>query len=137
LAPLIPNVISGNVTVGWVTSGATTSFTATGAIVPLAIADTQRSKALPNTPTLIELGYKNLDLPAWMGLLGPKGLSPEIVRVLNGHMNEILKMPDIQARMTTMGIDAVGGNASVLARQILDDDARCGKVVQEFGIKAE
>jgi hypothetical protein len=36
-----------------------------------------------------------------------------------------------------MGIDAVGGDASVLAKQILDDDLRYGKVVQEFGIKAE
>jgi tripartite-type tricarboxylate transporter receptor subunit TctC len=137
VAPLIPDVISGNVTVGWVTPGAVASFNATGKIVPLAIADTQRSKALPNTPTLIELGYKNLDVPAWMGLLGPKGLSPDIVRVLNGHMNEILKMSDIQARMATMGIDSVGGDAGVLAKQILDDDARYGKVVQEFGIKAE
>jgi tripartite-type tricarboxylate transporter receptor subunit TctC len=137
VAPLIPDVISGNVTVGWVTPGAVASFNATGKIVPLAIADTQRSKALPNTPTLIELGYKNLDVPAWMGLLGPKGLSPDIVRVLNGHMNEILKMPDIQVRMANMGIDAVGGDASVLAKQILDDDLRYGKVVQEFGIKAE
>jgi tripartite-type tricarboxylate transporter receptor subunit TctC len=137
VAPLIPDVMSGNVTVGWVTPGAVASFNATGKIVPLAIADTQRSKALPNTPTLIELGYKNLDVPAWMGLLGPKGLSPDIVRVLNGHMNEILKMPDIQARMATMGIDGVGGDASVLTKQILDDDARYGKVVQEFGIKAE
>ena len=80
VAPLIPDVISGNVTVGWVTPGAVASFNATGKIVPLPIADSQRSKSLPNTPTLIELGYKNLDVPAWMGLLGPKGLSPDIAR---------------------------------------------------------
>ena len=80
VAPLIPDVISGNVTVGWVTPGAVASFNATGKIVPLAIADSLRSKSLPNTPTLIELGYKNLDVPAWMGLLGPKGLSPDIAR---------------------------------------------------------
>jgi tripartite-type tricarboxylate transporter receptor subunit TctC len=137
VAPLIPDVISGNVTVGWVTPGAVASFNATGKIVPLAIADTQRSKALPNTPTLIELGYKNLDVPAWMGLVAPKGVSSEIVRVMNGHMNDILKMPDIQARMTTMGIDSVGGDPAVLAKQIMEDDIRYGKVVQEFGIKAE
>jgi tripartite-type tricarboxylate transporter receptor subunit TctC len=137
VAPIIPDVLGGTVAVGWVTPGAVASFTATGKVVPLAIADTQRSKALPNTPTLIEMGYKNLDVPAWMGLLGPKGLSPDIVRTLNGHLNEILKMPDIQARMSTMGIDAVGGDAGVLAKQISGDDARYGKVVQEFGIKAE
>ena len=72
-----------------------------------------------------------------MGLLGPKGLPADIVRTLNAHFNEILKMPDVMQRMATLGIEPVGGEPAVLAKQIADDDARFGKLVKEFGITAE
>ena len=72
-----------------------------------------------------------------MGLLGPKGLPPEIVRTLNAHFNEILKMPDVAAKMTALGIEPIGGEPGVLAKQIADDNERFGKLVKEFGITAE
>jgi tripartite-type tricarboxylate transporter receptor subunit TctC len=72
-----------------------------------------------------------------MGLLGPKGLPPEITARLNGLMNEILKMPDVVQKMNALGIEPVGGEPAVLARQIATDDARFGKLVKDFGIQAD
>jgi tripartite-type tricarboxylate transporter receptor subunit TctC len=92
---------------------------------------------MPTVPTLIELGYKDLDVSAWMGLLGPKGLPPEVVRTLNQHFNEVLKMPDVMARMASLGIEPIGGEPAVLAKQIAGDDELFGRLVKEFGIKAE
>lgn len=92
---------------------------------------------MPAVPTLIELGYKDVDVSAWMGLLGPKGMPAELVQALNRHFNEVLKMPDVQARMAALGIEPIGGAPSVLAQQIADDDQRFGKLVKEFGIRAE
>ncbi len=137
VAPLVVDAAGGQVTMGWVTPGAVANFITTGKLVPLAIADAKRSPSVPNVPTMIELGYKNLEVTAWMGLLGPKGLSPDIVRVMNGHMNEIIKMPDVKARMETMGIEGIGGAPSVLAKQISDDDNFFGRMIKEFNIKAE
>jgi tripartite-type tricarboxylate transporter receptor subunit TctC len=137
VAPVVTDTLGGHVAIGWITPGAVGQHLQTGKLVPLAVAETRRTKLLPEVPTLIELGYRELDVSAWMGLLGPKGLPPEVVRSLNAHFNEILKMPDVQQRMAQLGIEAVGGEPEVLARQIGADHSRFGRLVQEFGIKAE
>jgi tripartite-type tricarboxylate transporter receptor subunit TctC len=123
--------------VGWITPGAVAGHIASGKLVALAVAERQRTKLMPAVPTLIELGYKDVDVSAWMGLLGPKGMPVELVQALNRHFNEVLKMPDVQARMAALGIEPIGGAPSVLAQQIADDDQRFGKLVKEFGIRAE
>ncbi len=137
VAPVVTDTLGGHVSIGWITPGAVGQHLQTGRMVALAVAETQRTKLMPTVPTLIELGYGELDVSAWMGLLGPKGLSADIVRMLNGHFNEILKMPDVQARMAALGIEPIGGEPSVLARQIAGDNSRFGKLVKEFGITAE
>ena len=137
VAPVVTDTIGGQVNIGWITPGAVGQQIQAGKLVPLAVAEKQRTKLMPNVPTLIELGYKELEVSAWMGLLGPKGLPPEIVKTLNTHMNEILKMPDVQARMASLGIEPVGGDPAVLAAQIKSDNERFGKLVKEFGIRAD
>jgi tripartite-type tricarboxylate transporter receptor subunit TctC len=137
VAPVVTDTLGGHVAIGWITPGAVGQHVQSGKMVPLAVAERQRTKLMPNVPTLIELGYAELDVSAWMGLLGPKGLPADIVRTLNGHFNDILKMPDVQARMAALGIEPIGGEPAVLAQQIATDNGRFGKLVKEFGITAE
>lgn len=137
VAPIVNDALGGHINIGWVTPAAVMAHLQAGKLLPLAVAERQRFKLLKDVPTLIELGYKDVDVSAWMGLLGPKGLPPEITTKLNGLMNEILKMPDVIAKMNALGIEPVGGDASVLAKQIATDDARFGKLVKDFGIQAD
>jgi tripartite-type tricarboxylate transporter receptor subunit TctC len=44
-------------------------------------------------PTLAEQGVKDVEVSAWQGLFGPKGMKPETVKLLNTHLNEILRCP--------------------------------------------
>lgn len=137
VAPVVNDTLGGHVSVGWITPGAVAGHIAAGKLVPLAVAERHRTKLMPNVPTFLELGYRDMDVSAWMGLLGPKAMPAEVVQTLNRHVNEILKMPDVQARMAALGIEPVGGEPAVLARQIADDDQRFGKLVREFGIRAD
>ncbi|PBI83401.1 Tripartite tricarboxylate transporter family receptor [Variovorax boronicumulans] len=137
VAPVVNDTLGGHVSVGWITPGAVAGHIAAGKLVPLAVAERQRTKLMPNVPTFLELGYRDMDVSAWMGLLGPKAMPAEVVQTLNRHVNEILKMPDVQARMAALGIEPVGGEPAVLARQIADDDQRFGRLVREFGIRAD
>jgi tripartite-type tricarboxylate transporter receptor subunit TctC len=137
VAPIVVDALGGHVSVGWITPGAVGQHVTSGKLVPLAVAERTRTKLMPNVPTFIELGYKDMDVSAWMGLVGPRGLPEAIVKSLNAHMNEVLKMPDVIARMNTLGIEAIGGEPAVLAKQIAGDDSRFGKLVNEFGIKSE
>ncbi len=137
VAPVVNDTLGGHVSVGWITPGAVAGHIAAGKLVPLAVAERQRTKLMPSVPTFLELGYRDMDVSAWMGLLGPKAMPAEVVQTLNRHFNEILKMPDVQARMAALGIEPVGGAPAVLAQQISDDDQRFGKLVREFGIRAD
>jgi tripartite-type tricarboxylate transporter receptor subunit TctC len=137
VAPVVTDALGGHVSIGWITPGAVGQHVSSGKLIPLATGEKARTKLMPTVPTLIELGYKDLDVSAWMGLLGPKGLPPEVVRTLNQHFNEVLKMPDVMARMASLGIEPIGGEPAVLARQIAGDDELFGRLIKEFGIKAE
>ncbi len=137
VAPVVNDALGGHVSIGWVTPAAVSAHLQAGKLIPLAIADRQRSTLLPKVPTLVELGYKDVEVSAWMGLLGPRDLPAPLVARLNGLMNEILKMPDVVAKMNALGVEPVGGEPAVLAKQIAADDERFGRLVKEFGITAE
>ncbi|MGN5476494.1 Bug family tripartite tricarboxylate transporter substrate binding protein [Cupriavidus basilensis] len=137
LAPAIVDVLGGQVPVTFVTYGAVAQYVGNGTLVPIAVADQKRSPFAPNVPTLAEQGYKDVEIGAWQALLGPKGMSPELVRTLNGHVNEILKMPDVVARMATIAVTPSGGEPAVLQKLLASDTARYTKIVKEFGIQAD
>lgn len=136
-APLIADVLGNHVPLGWTTPGVVVNHIKEGKLVPLALAEPKRSKLLPEVPTFSELGYKDAQMSAWQGLMGPKGLPAEIVHTLNKQMNEIIRLPDVQAKLSAMGIETVGGTPDAFAKQIADDEQRFGGLIREFGIKAD
>lgn len=137
VAPAIVDVLGGQVPMSYSTYGSFQQYVTTGALVPLAVADLKRSPFAPNVPTLAELGYKDVEIGAWQALLGPKGMPPELVRTLNGHINEILKMPDVVSRMATIAVTPASGEPAALQKLIATDTARYTKLVKEFGIQAD
>ncbi|MBF6988114.1 MULTISPECIES: Bug family tripartite tricarboxylate transporter substrate binding protein [Cupriavidus] len=137
LAPAIVDVIGGQVPVTYVTYGAVAQYVGNGSLVPLAVADLKRSPFAPNVPTLAELGYKDVEIGAWQALLGPKNMPADVVRTLNTHVNDILKMPDVVSRMATIAVTPAGGEPAALSKLIAADTTRYTKIVKEFGIQAD
>ncbi|MFJ4293308.1 Bug family tripartite tricarboxylate transporter substrate binding protein [Cupriavidus sp. NPDC089707] len=137
LAPAIVDVIGGQVPVTYVTYGAVAQYVGNGSLVPLAVADLKRSPFAPSVPTLAELGYKDVEIGAWQALLGPKNMPADVVRTLNTHINEILKMPDVVSRMATIAVTPAGGEPAALSKLIAADTTRYTKIVKEFGIQAD
>lgn len=135
--PAITDLVGGHIHMMYTTLGPVAPHIASGKLRNLAVADPQRSPLAPDVPTLAELGFRDAEMGAWQGFMGPKGLPADIVARLNGHFNEILKMPDVQARMTQLALVPVGGEPSVLRNRVAADFERYGKVIKEFGIQAE
>jgi tripartite-type tricarboxylate transporter receptor subunit TctC len=121
----------------YTTLGPVAPHIAAGKMKNIAVADPKRSPLAPDVPTLAESGVKDADVGAWQGFMAPKGVSPAIVKTLNGHLNEILKMPDVQQRMTTLALVPVGGEPEVLRERLSADYARYAKIIKEFGIQAD
>jgi tripartite-type tricarboxylate transporter receptor subunit TctC len=137
VAPALNDVMGGHVPLTYITLGPVIPYLSTGKMVVLAIADHQRSPLAPNVPTFQELGIKDVEVTAWHGLFGPKGMPADIVKTLNGHFNEILKMPDVIARMATFGSLPLGGAPETLAKTNASDFQRFGRIVKELGIQAD
>ena len=137
VAPALNDVMGGHVPLTYITLGPVIPYLSTGKMVVVAIADRQRSPLAPNVPTFQELGIKDVEVTAWHGLFGPKGMPPEIVKTLNGHFNEILKMPDVISRMATFGSLPLGGAPETLAKTNASDFQRFGRIVKELGIQAD
>jgi tripartite-type tricarboxylate transporter receptor subunit TctC len=137
VAPAVNDVLGGHVPLTYITLGPVDPYLPNGKMVVLAVADKKRSPLAPNVPTFQELGIKDVEVTAWHGLFGPKGMSPETVKMLNGHFNEILKMPDVVSRMATLGALSLGGSPDVLAKTNAADFERFGRIIKELGIQAD
>ena len=135
--PVVTDLVGGHLAFAYSTLGPMMQHVASGKVVNLAIADAKRSTLSPDVPTLAESGVKDADITAWIGVMGPKGMPASVVSALNAAMNDILKAPDVQQRLRTMGTIATGGDSSVLARVHAGDNAKYGKVIQDLKIKAE
>jgi tripartite-type tricarboxylate transporter receptor subunit TctC len=136
-APAVTDLIGGHIPFMYTTLGPVAQQISLGKLVNLGVADQKRSPLAPNVPTLIELGYKDVDVGAWQGIMGPKGMPDAVVKTLNGHLNDIIKMPDVVARMTAIYTIPTGGDGSVLGKVNAFDHNRYAKVIKEFGIQAD
>ena len=137
VAPAVNDVAAGHVGLAYVTLGPVAQYIQAGKLRALAVTDPKRSPLLPDVPSLAELGYRDIAAGAWNGFFAPKGTPAAVVQTLNTHLNEILRMPEVAAKMATFGAVPVGGSPQVLADVNAADYERLGKVIRELGITAE
>lgn len=137
IAPAVTDILGEHIELMWTTPGPIGQHIQSGRIVPIAFAEPRRYAPYPNVPTFAEVGYSNVELGAWHGLLGPKGLPTPVVQTLNNHMNEILKMPDVLQRMAFFASTPVGGEPVLLAREIANDDRRLRRIIADLKIQVD
>jgi tripartite-type tricarboxylate transporter receptor subunit TctC len=137
VAPAVTDTLGGQVKVLFVALGGVSQHIRSGKLVPLAVVEQKRTPLLPDVPTLAELGFKDVVVDAWYGLLTAKGTPEAAIAKLNEEVNAVLAMPDVKERLAGAGIEARGGTAAQLGAQMREDHARYGKIVKEFGIQAD
>ena len=89
---------------------ASVPFIKSGQLRPIAILTQQRSPLLPDVPTIAELGYPELVVDTWYGVLAPVGTKPEIIEKLHQEIVKITKSSDTKQRFAKAGIDPVNLN---------------------------
>ena len=110
-----------------------------GKLVPFAVAADQRLPALPNVPTLKELGHADLNALAitWFGLVAPARTPEPIVARLNAAALAALKDPALLARFKEMGVQPLGGTPAQFGGLIAGSLARVRHVVLARKIEME
>lgn len=108
-----------------------------GKIRVLAVAGHKRAAALPDIPTLTELGFPPFEEAVWFSILGPNRLPKDIVTRLNTEVNLILANSKTVERFKTLGMDVAGGTPDQLRQHILVETEKWGKLIREKNIKAD
>ena len=108
-----------------------------GRVRALAVTTAKRSPELPNVPALAEVGYGQFEAPAWWAVLAPAKTPPEIVARMNAEISKALQNPDTAKKLEAQGISLIGG-APETARVFIEKQIDIwGKVVKDYGIKAD
>ena len=108
-----------------------------GRMRALAITSKTRSPLLPDVPTMAEAGFPAIEVLNWQGIVGPKGLPAEIVKILNAAGNKALQDPELRATMQAQGNDIAGGTPEQFAALIKAEAPRWGKLVKDAKIDPE
>ena len=108
-----------------------------GKLKALAVTTPQRSPALPDVPTIAEAGLPNFEAVAWFGMLAPAGTPRDIVTKLNGEIVRVLKLPDVNERLSGMGAIVVGSTPDEFATWMRNEVAKWAKVVKAAGVQPQ
>jgi tripartite-type tricarboxylate transporter receptor subunit TctC len=103
----------------------------------VAVGTKTRVKALPDLPTLAELGYGDVAVDSWFGIGGPKGMPVDVVAKLNAAMIEAAKDPTIVERAKADDVELLAGSQAEFQNLLKYDYDRLGAVVKRMGIKSE
>lgn len=109
-APAIQDVVGGQVPLMVVDTAAGMSMIKAGKLKVLATFGKSRLVLMPEVPTLIELGFTDIEAEAWQGLVVPTGTPADIVDRLSTEMQKAVNTPSVRARLLELGLDPVPSN---------------------------
>ena len=107
-----------------------------GKLRAIAVTTRERSAELPDTPTLVEAGFKDFDVTVWLGLFVSSKTPPATVQALNAALNTALKDPSVQKTIAAQGGQAVGGSTQSFETFVRNEKARWAQVIKAGNIKA-
>ncbi len=107
-----------------------------GKVTALAVTSAQRSKGLPEVPTVAE-SVPGYEMVLWIGMFAPAGTPREIAAKLNAEVVRIVKLPDIREKLHAMDVDPLGNTPEEVSEWIRREIAKYGPVVKAANIKAE
>ena len=134
-APLVTDLIAGRVQFGGDQLSSSLERVRSGQMKALGVAT--KSVALPNVPTVRELGFPNLELQGWNGFLAPKGTPEPVVARLQQEIAAAVKHPDVHKRMTDVGAEPSGSTQTEMRDMLRRQIAQIRPVVEELKLLVE
>ena len=106
-----------------------------GKLIPIAVSSLERSRSMPDVPTIAESGFPGYSSGSWFGLLAPKGTPQAIIELLNKEVNAI--MPNLEKRFVAAGADPVGKTPQYFADFMAKETAKWKQVVEASNAAAK
>lgn len=133
----VVDLVSGQVPVGVLGSAPLMPHVKSGRIKLLAVTSKDRSTALPEVPTLAELGFPFMDITQWFGAVAPAGTPPEVITRLSTAYNKALADRTIKQRLFDAALETVGGTPEQMGRRMAAETLIWSKAAKEAGLGAK
>jgi tripartite-type tricarboxylate transporter receptor subunit TctC len=135
-APAVLDTVAGRTQVLFGAGGLTLPFVQSGKLKVLAVTEPQRSSFLPNVPTVSET-VKGFEMSTWFGVLGPKGMNPELVTRLNAEINSVLARPEVIQKLTSMALERRPGTPEAFGRILASDARKYSAVIKTLKLEKQ
>lgn len=101
------DLVGGRLTVAPDSLGSATRLIQAGRTKALAVLSSRRSAALPQVPTMLELGYKDFEFNGWNGILAPAGTPPAVLQRLQDEIARAVASPEVQEQFRNAALEPV------------------------------
>ena len=142
----VPFKSGGQSTAAILTGDVATSFNTIPSAVPhikagrlraIGVSSLQRSGSVPDVPTIAEMGYPGFSANGMAGLVAPAGTPTEVINRVHAALVKVLKLPSVQERFLTLGMDAVGNTPAEFATFIKTDMAQWTTLTKKLNLTAQ
>lgn len=135
--PAITDVIADQVDFMFGTVAATYPHVAGGKLRALAVSAPERSKRLPDVPTVAEAAIPGYEAYEWNGVFLPAGVPADVATKLQQALQEVLKEDEVKQRLADLGAQPIGSTPAEFAAFLKKEDSKWGEVVKKGNIKLD
>ncbi len=136
-APAIVDMIGGRVDLMWGNMPEFMGQIRGGGLRAIGYGADSASPLLPEVPVISQTGLKDFVIHNWFGIVGPAGMSPELVKRWNEEIAKAVAAPEVKQKFADNGLQIVTGSKEDFDKEIAQDRAKWGKVIRDFNIKPE
>ncbi|QQS14753.1 MAG: tripartite tricarboxylate transporter substrate binding protein [Rhodospirillales bacterium] len=136
-APMLQELAGGHIPAGFTSPLTAMSHHRAGTLRMLAVTSDKRLEALPDVPTMGEVGVPDLARPAWFAMFGPKGMPPALVARIHAEVAAVLAEPETKAKIAALASVPGGETPDVFAARVKDELKVWGETAKLAGITPE
>jgi tripartite-type tricarboxylate transporter receptor subunit TctC len=134
--PAIGSTVAGHTPVSFGAVTPAVPLVKDGKLRALAVTSKKRSQALPDTPTMAEAGYPDVEGSSWAAVVVPAGTPKEIIAQLQRMIAAIVALPDVKERLDALGFEPIANTPDECADFFQREMAKWSKVIKAAGIRA-
>ncbi len=133
----IPDLLGGSIQLMFDNMPSSLPLAREGKLRALGQTGARRSPAAPDVPTIAEQGVPGYDVMSWFAMFAPAGTPKEVVARIHAEALRVFKLPDVQEKLKTLGLDPVLSTPEELGKYQADEVVKWARVVKESGAKAD
>jgi tripartite-type tricarboxylate transporter receptor subunit TctC len=135
--PAVVDLLGGQVPMMFSSIGPVAQYIKSGQLIALAVTGETRSPALPNVPTLSELGLAQATVIGYWGMMAPAGTTGEVTEKLMKAVSDAVKRPDINQRLISLGVDPSFASGARYEKVLSSEIPKWAQVIKLANIRID